>query len=145
MQQDLVQERQIASRINCDPDFPGQRYNNLFLITGNPRLPHTNEELEEAIYEHLERLKSEPVKQEELQRIISILEYSTAVSLRDNLGMAHRLLTCEIFQGDWRKSLEWEQEISKISPEDIRLAARRYFNKENRTVAYLETRQRDRD
>ena len=56
----LVVDRQLAADVSVF-DAPGGRYPNLLVVYSNPRAPHTVKELEDAILEELEQLKSEPV------------------------------------------------------------------------------------
>lgn len=142
MQKDLVQDRQLASQIYCNANFPGQRYDNLFVIIGTPTAAHTPQELEKAIYEHLERLKVVPVEEKELQRIKNILESSTLRALRSNESMANLLWRSQLFLGDWRNMLESNKKLLAVTPGDIMEVAKTYFTVENRTVGYLLRKQK---
>ncbi len=53
----LVIEKQIATDIGAF-DAPGSRYPNLFVISANPRAPHTVKEVEDAILAELDLLKT---------------------------------------------------------------------------------------
>lgn len=55
----LVKQDRIASDVSTY-GAPGSRYDNLFVISAQPIPPHTTQELETAIYEELDRLKTEP-------------------------------------------------------------------------------------
>ncbi|MGQ9674011.1 MAG: M16 family metallopeptidase [Candidatus Aminicenantales bacterium] len=138
---DLVKIKQIAVNVNASGSFPGIRHDNLFMISATPRHPHTNEEVEKAIGEHLEKLKVEPVDPRELEKIKNQLEASYIRSLSSNFGMAFRLMREQLFFGDWKNMLKYKEEIIKVRPEDILEAAREYFTEENRTVAYLMRKQ----
>ncbi len=134
---DLVKTRQIAVSVSATGSFPGIRYDNLFLISATPRHPHTNEDVETAILEHLEKLKAEPVEARELEKIKNQIEASYIRSLSSNFGMAFRLMREQLFYGDWKNMLKYKEEIIKVRPEDIIKAANEYFTEQNRTVAYL--------
>lgn len=138
---DLVKIKQIAVNVNASGSFPGIRHDNLFMISATPRHPHTNEEVEKAIGEHLEKLKVEPVDPRELEKIKNQLEASYIRSLSSNFGMAFRLMREQLFFGDWKNMLKYKEEIIKVRPEDILEAAREYFTEENRTIAYLMRKQ----
>lgn len=133
---DLIKAKQLAVSI-ASSIGPGIRYDNLFIISGMPRYPHTNEELEKAIYEHLEKLKVEPVEEKELQKIKNQIEASFIQSLSSNMGMAFRLMREQLFFGDWKNMLKYKDEVLKVRPEDIMETAKEYFIEQNRTVAFL--------
>ena len=62
------------------------RYPDLFTIQATPLAPHTIPELEEAIYQEIERLKSEPVSDWELEKTRNQLEADFIRSLNSNTG-----------------------------------------------------------
>lgn len=139
---DLVKSKQLAVSVSASSG-PGVRYDNLFVISATPRFPHTNEELEKAIYEHLEKLKVEAVEARELEKIKNQIEASYIQSLSSNFGMAFRLMREQLFYGDWKNMLKYKEEIIKVKPEDIMEAAKEYFTEQNRTVAFLLKKQKD--
>src|SRR5207249_1404107 len=87
----LVQEKQLAASIEAFSDYPGAQYPNLFVISAAPRAPHTTAEVEQAVYEELDRLKREPVSPHELQKILNQVDAAQVRALRSNSGMASRL------------------------------------------------------
>ena len=133
----LVDERQLAAGISTSSDFPGSRYPNLFVISGMPRAPHTTAELEQAVYEELERLKKEPVGRRELEKILNQIDAGEIRSLRSNSGMASRLAYYQAITGDWREIVQKRNRVAQVTPADIRRVATTYFVKSNRIVATL--------
>ncbi len=134
---DLVKTKQVAVNVSANASFPGIRYDNLFMISATPRHPHTNEDVEKAISENLEKLKVEPVEARELEKIKNQIEAFFVQSLRSNFGMAFRLMREKLFFDDWKNMLRYKEEIIKVRPEDIMEAAKEYFTEQNRTVACL--------
>jgi predicted Zn-dependent peptidase len=132
----LITERQIAFNIAAG-STPGQRYDNLFVFQASPRSPHTNEELEQAIMEHLDKLKTEPVTPEELQKIKNNLEANYIRGMKSNQGLAMMLMRYQLLFGDWKMYLKMKETINSITPEDIMSAAKKYFVHENKTTAFL--------
>jgi predicted Zn-dependent peptidase len=133
----LVQEQQIAAGISAFSDFPGARYPNLLVISGIPRAPHVAAELEQAVYEELDRLKKEPVSARELEKILNQLDAAEIRGLRSNSGMASRLAYYQAITGDWREMIRKRDRVAKITPDDIRRVAAKYLVKSNRVVATL--------
>ena len=136
LQKDLIRDKQIAYNIAAG-STPGSRYDNLFVFQATPRSPHTNEELEKAIMEQLEKLKTEPVSMEELQKIKNNLEAGYIRGMKSNQGLAMTLMRYQLLFGDWKTYFKMKEAINSITPEDIMAVAKKYFTIENKTTAYL--------
>ena len=133
---ELVIEKQIASEIGAF-DAPGHRYPNLFVISANPRSPHTVKEVESAIQAELDLLKSTPVAERDLQRILNKIEYEEARRMGTNGGLARNLTEYEATTGDWRYMTRHRGKIAMVTPADIMRVATVYFTRENRTVGFI--------
>jgi len=133
----LVEEKKIAIGVGANSGTPGVRYPNLFTVSATPRAPHTTAEIEAAIYEELDRLKTEPPSQKELEKIITNIDAGLIRSLRSNSGLAGQLAYFQAVAGDWRYILKNRDQIAKVTGEDVMRVARTYFTKKNRTVATL--------
>lgn len=132
----LVIEKQIASDIGAF-DAPGHRYPNLFVVSANPRAPHTAKEVEDAIQAELELLKTAPVAERDLQRILNNIEYEEARRMGTNGGLARNLTEYEATTGSWRYMSEHRDKIARVTPADIQRVADTYFTRENRTVGFI--------
>ncbi len=133
----LVVEKKIAVSISARSGSPGARFANLFTISATPRAPHTTREVEAAIYEELERLRTEGPTQMELEKVITNIDASLIRSLRSNSGLASQLAYFETVAGDWRYTLRNRDAIAKVTAEDVKRVVRTYFKKKNRTVVTL--------
>lgn len=132
----LVIEKQLATEVGVF-DAPGSRFPNLFVISANPRAPHSIREVEDAIKAELDLLKSEPVADRDLKRILNKIEYEEARRMGTNGGLARNLTEYEAVTGSWRYMIEYRSKVIKVTPEDIQRVARRYFTDENRTVGFI--------
>ncbi len=132
----LVLEGRVASGVFSSTE-PGQLYPGLFTIQASPLHPHTTVELEEAIYEELQKLVSHPPEERELQRVKNQLEASEVRRLRSNFGLAAQVAGSESLYGDWRKTFEFSDKLLLVSPEDIQRVVAEYLRPEVRTVATL--------
>jgi len=119
------------------PGFPGNKYPNLFLFYAVPTRGHTNEENEEAMLAEIERLKTELVTEEELQRAKSRARARLVARLDSNSGLASQLAAYQVLTGDWRNRFRTLDDIDKVTREDIQRVANTYFTERNRTVGYL--------
>ncbi len=138
----IVQGKQIAEDVSAANGMPAARYPNLFMVMGTPRSPHTAEELEQAVYEEIEKLKKEPVKKQELEKIINQLRAEFIRELSSNSGLSSRLSYYEIITGDYRYMTRYIEMIEKVTPKDIMAAAKKYLTEENRTVADLKKKEK---
>ncbi len=132
----LVLEKKIASSVNAWNGFPGVRSDNLFVVTATPRPPHTMEELEGEIYREMERIKND-LAPEELQSAVNRMESRFVFSLSDNEEVAGLLSYFQTAYGDWREMLNYMDKISKVTPDEVKEAAGRFFNGTNRVVGML--------
>jgi predicted Zn-dependent peptidase len=135
--QRMVLGEQLALNVTTSSAYPGIRHDNLFLFYGQPRSPHTPEELEAALYDELERLKSEPVGDEELAKVKNQVRAATVRSLASNSGLASALAFNELFAGGWERLIEDLEIYESITAEEIQAAANRTFDSRNRTVGIL--------
>ncbi|HEU0264910.1 MAG TPA: pitrilysin family protein [Geobacterales bacterium] len=132
----LLVEQQLVTDISTFA-APGSRYPNLFVIAATPRAPHTTAEVEKAIEVELERLKHEPMKPEELQRILNKLEYEEVRQMISNGGLARNLTEYEAIAGDWRYLVRHRQLVATVTADDVMRVARTYLTRKNRTVGLL--------
>ena len=136
LNKDLVQEKQLAVSVFAGSG-PGVRYPNLFTFNAAPRYPHTVEEVEKAILEHVERVKTEPVTERELQKVKNSLEASYIRSMSSNMGLAMTLTRYQLLFGDWKLYLKYKDILAAITAQDVMDFAKTYLTTENRTTAFL--------
>lgn len=108
-----------------------------FFCSVTPLGDHTIQELENAIYEEIDRLKTEPISEWELQKFRNQMDVSLVRSLNSNMGMARRLSSSKILTGDWSYFIKEYEEIKKVTPADILRVVNKYLVKKNRTVVYI--------
>lgn len=138
--QKLVVDQQLAADVSAFA-APGSRYANLFAISATPRAPHTVREVEEAVYQELERLKREPVTSRELAQVLNKLEADEVQAMSSNGGLAYRLTEYEVTAGTWRYLVEHRGKVAALTPADVAAAAKKYLVPENRIVAYIKKRE----
>ena len=134
---DLVKDKQLAVNVNASSSYPGERFANLFVIMGTPRFPHTNDELEKAILEHLENLKQKPVSETDLQKVKNNVEARYIRSMESNMGLAMTLMRYQLLHGDWKLLMKMRERVNAVTAQDIMDCARKYLVRENATFAQL--------
>jgi predicted Zn-dependent peptidase len=133
----LVQEKHLAQSIQAANGLPGARYANQFTFFVTPRHPNTCAELELAIDSEIEKLKTEPVTDLELEKVKNQLRADFIRGLDSNAGLSGMLSYYEALLGNYRYLTGYISMIDKITPEEIQQTARTYLTRENRTVATL--------
>lgn len=133
---DLVRDKKISLAAFAQPTFPGGKYPGLFLFFLVPNLGHTVEENEKACYEIIERLKTQKVDEESLQRVKTKIRAELIRKLDSNSGMASELTSYYVNYGDWRKLFTGIDEIDRITADDVQRVAKQYLVAQTRTVAY---------
>ncbi|WP_447600659.1 M16 family metallopeptidase [Nitrospira sp. Nam80] len=133
----LVKEKRLAVSVMSDTNFPGVRAPNLFVIAATPRAPHTTEEVEAAILDEVERLKTEPVSAKELEKVLHNLDADLVRSLRSNSGLASQLSFYQTVAGNWRYIVQARDRIAAVTADDVQRVAKQYLTRANRTVGVL--------
>lgn len=134
----MVRDEKLALDAGAFTGLPGQKYPGLFIFYSVPMQGKSNEENEKAILEEIEKLKNEPVTDEELKRVKVRAKGNFIRGLQSNMGIAAQLAQYEAITGSWKNLLKKLEEIEKVTKEDIMRVAKEYFKEENRCVAVLE-------
>jgi len=140
----LVEGKQLALYANSGHSTPGDRYPSLFVILAAPKAPHTVEELEDAIMEEIDKLKTPPQKEEdlsklkwEMEKVINNYEAALVRQLESNAGLGMSLANNQQILGDWKFDWKVSEELRKLKPEDISRVAAQYFTRDNKTIVFL--------
>ncbi|HEY6384112.1 MAG TPA: pitrilysin family protein [Candidatus Acidoferrum sp.] len=135
MYQRLVDKDQIALDVSSDvePAFDPT----LAIITTQPRQGVDPQACEKAIYEELERIKSAPISDQELEKAKNARLVEFYREMRTINGRANTIGTYEVFMGDYNKLFDAAKSYSAVTKEDVQRVAKKYFSANNRTVATL--------
>jgi zinc protease len=131
----LVYERRLALDVGGDYSYLSHDPN-IFWFSGTPLPGRTPEELERAIMEEIELVRSEPVPAEELDRAKNQIE---ADFVRQEDSVFSRASTLARFElaGSWRDSETFVPLIRRVTAADLQRVARMYFQPSHRTVGTL--------
>lgn len=133
----LVQDQQVALTAQGFNGFPADKYPNLVLFYAQSAPQVELEVLAKSLRQEIERLKTELVSTEELERAQNQLQAGVLRSLDSNQGMARLLVEYQVKTGDWRNLFTQLEAIAKVTPKDIQRIARRTFTPENRTIGRI--------
>jgi predicted Zn-dependent peptidase len=134
----LVRDKKIAATAGAFNGFPGFKYPTLIVLRAVPTPGHTNEEVQAAIREQLDRLKTEPITDDELKMVKTRAKADLIRSLDDNSGIAGQLAISQARYGDWREIFKTVERLDKVTKEDVMRVANATFVPTNRTVGMIE-------
>ncbi len=135
----LVRDRRIAANAGSFSQLPGSKYPTLWVAWAFPSPDSSNEEVQAAIREELERIRTEPVSDEELDRFKARARAGLLRSLRSNSGLAASLARYQTLYGDWRALFRYLDRLEAVSKEDLMRVATETLREENRTVGMIVT------
>jgi predicted Zn-dependent peptidase len=115
-----------------------QKYAGAFAIDAEAKEGRSLEEVEKGIDAEVERLKTEPVPAEELQKVKNNVAAASFRRLSSNFFILLQLIVYEGY-GDWREMNEAPRKAAAVTAEDVQRVAKTYLTKNNRAV-YLVTR-----
>lgn len=133
----LVETKQIALAAQGLNGFPGNKFPNLMLFYALTAPGHTVEEVGSALRAEIERLKTEPVAPEELERVKTQARAGLLRSLSSNMGMAQALVEYDVKTGSWRNLFKQIDRIAAVTPADIQRVAKESFTPQNRTIGRI--------
>ena len=133
----LVKEKKIAVETMAIAGITSGKYPGLFLFFVVPAKGHSTEECEIAMYAEIDRLKKEPISQQELVAVKTRAKVNFLSGLDSNSGLAEQLAGAETLYGDYRQMFRQVDKIEAITADDIQRATKKYFKKRNRTVGII--------
>jgi len=138
----LVTEKKVVAGAGGFPDFPGEKYPGLFFFYGAANPGKTNAEVEKAMLEEIDRLKTELVSKEELEGVKRRARSGILNSLSSNNSIGQTLAKFQVLTGDWRNLFQYLDEMNKVTAEDIQRVSKSTFIETNRTIGFIEPQQR---
>lgn len=100
-------------------------------------------DLEKGIYEEIEKIKKDGINERELQKVKNqkLIEFYGQVETIN--GKSNNIGTYEVFFGDYKKMFEAPALYNKVTTDDIKRVANKYFIKSCRTVGILKSQVED--
>ena len=133
----LVDEKELATDV-------GSSYDNsfdptLFWIYTSLNNGVKTKDVEDAIFNVIEKIKKDGISEKELQKIKNqkLVEFYQQVATIN--GKSNNIGTYEVFFGDYKKMFDAPGEYNKVTADDVKRVATEYFKKSNRTVGILQS------
>jgi zinc protease len=134
---ELVRAQRVAASAGASYSA-FDRLPSLFLVDGTPAKGKDVATLEQALMDQIERVRREPVDDDELARIRTQL-VATKVYERDSVFyQAMQLGQLETVGLGWELVDEYVDHLNAITPEQVQTVARKYLVPDTRTVAVLD-------
>jgi len=133
----LVDNKQLANSVftSYDESFDPTLFG--FYAVTNKGVNETD--LEKSIYEEIEKIKKDGINERELQKVKNqkLIEFYGQVETIN--GKSNNIGTYEVFFGDYKKMFDAPAQYNKVTADDIKRVANKYFLKSNRTVGILKS------
>ena len=133
----LVEQQQIANSAGAGQD--GRKYEGYFELSGVAKQGFTPEQVEQSLYKEIERLKTEPVGAQELQKVKNQNAAGDFRRLQSNFALMVQLLLRDVNRS-WETLNSDPARVQAVTAEDIKRVANTYFTPENRTIAVYYTK-----
>ncbi len=133
----LVDKKQLATAVYTDY---GESFDpTLFYFYTSANNDVNETDLENAIYEELDKIKTQGITEKELQKIKNqkLIEFYNQIETIN--GKSNNIGAYELFFGDYKKMFQAPENFNKVTVEDVKSVANKYFTKSNRTVGVLKT------
>jgi zinc protease len=134
---ELVDKRQLATAVFTDYSQSFDPY--LFSFYAITSKGVNEADLEKAIYEELEKIKKDGIKETELQKVKNQKVMAFYNQVETINGKSNNIGTYEVFFGDYRKMFDAPDLYNKVTADDIKRVANKYFTKSNRTAGVLKS------
>jgi len=131
----LVYEKQLALYAGGDYDNIANDPN-LFYVYAGVMPGKSTDEVEKALYAEIEKFKTAPVSDEELQKAKNQIEAGFIMG-QDSVFYQAMLLGQFETVANWKLLEKYVDSIRAVTREDIQRVAKLYFTEDNRTVGIL--------
>jgi predicted Zn-dependent peptidase len=128
----LIEGREVASSAGVAQD--SRKYGGAFSFSGECKGDATPEQVEQAFYEELTKLAEEPIPARELEKVKNRVLADSFRRLESNFYLMLQLGYYEAL-GGWQYINTSPQALLAVTPEDVQRVAKKYFARENRSVA----------
>jgi zinc protease len=134
---ELVRGSQVASSASASYSA-FSRLPGMFMLSGVPAAGHTVEQLEAALIAQVERVQTELVDEQEMERVRNQLIAEKVYELDSLFYQAMVLGQLETVGLGWELADTYVDQLAAVTPEQIRAVAQRYLVPDMLTVAVLD-------
>lgn len=137
----LIDDKQIALDVGA---FYSEAFDpTLFYLYGICSDGVKPSELEKAIISEIDKIIKDGISESELQKVKNQKLMSFYRTTETINGMSNTIGTYELFFGDYKKMFTAPDDYKKVTTNDIKNVAAKYFSRQNRTVGILNTEEEE--
>jgi predicted Zn-dependent peptidase len=130
----LILDQQVAN--SAFAGHNGMKYEGYFQFLGVAKPGKTPEQVEQALYKEIDKLKTGTVPDRELQKVKNEQTASNFRRLQSGFSLMEQLLVYDAYRG-WRTINTDPPLLQNVTAADIQRIAAKYFAPENRSVLVL--------
>jgi zinc protease len=138
LNQNLVRQSQIAVDVDAGYDMIQRGRETIFVLDGTPSEGKTAAQLELALLQEIEKIKTSGITEEELLRVKAQV-IAADVYQRDSMFyQAMQIGQLETSGFSWKILQSYPAKLQAVTAEQVQAVAKKYFVKDNMTVATLD-------
>jgi predicted Zn-dependent peptidase len=135
--ENLVKDKKVAIQASCMSGFPGDKFPNLIVFIAVPAAGKTSAECQAAIEEEIEKIKKEPVTEDELTKFKRSAVKGLLGQMKSNPQMASLLTYGDVVLGGYERAFDQIEHYKAITAEDVKRVAGQYLVKTHRTIGEI--------
>jgi len=135
-EKNLIRDQKVAASTWVDYD-PVVRLDGMVMLGATPAQNTSVQELEAAIWQQLNVVKSNLVSDKELLRVKAQIAASDVFQKDSGFYQAMSIGRLETIGLDWRLENDWLPRIKQVTAQQVQAVAKKYLIKERSTVATL--------
>ncbi|MEY3742948.1 MAG: hypothetical protein RLZZ541_3 [Pseudomonadota bacterium] len=143
LNQKLVRESQLAIDVSAGYDLLARGHLSLFELDGTPSEGKTVKELEVALLQQIEQVKTAGVTVEELDRVKAGVIASDVYKRDSMFYQAMQIGTIETVGFSYRILEDYPNKLRAVTPEQVQAVAKKYLLQDNLTIATLDPQPMD--
>ena len=109
-----------------------------YFMSATPTAGKSLEELDRLVLAEIDKLQTQPITQEELERAKTNMRASYILGNRDINSQAIQIGYNQTVAKDYRYSDQYLKAVEKVAIADVKRVAKQYLQKESRVVGYFE-------
>lgn len=109
-----------------------------YLMSATPTEGKSLEELDRLLLDEIDKLQTQPITQQELERAKNSMRASYILGNRDINSQAIQIGYNQTVAGDYRFSDRYLSRLEQVTASDVQRVAKKYLQRERRVVGYFE-------
>lgn len=130
----LVKEKKMAVAVQGWTGVPGEKYPTCGVLLCVPAQGISNDDCEKAIYAEIDNIIANGPDPKKLENFKAQANSSFIGQLDDNSDLGFQMAMYQDIWGDWKELFNTLDRVNRVTPDDIKRVAAKYYTKKNRVV-----------